>query len=70
MRISIDIKQQALASIQQFTAQSDDSRVIEEALREYIQLKTAIFLTKVVNGQTDYQMSNDEIEALFNFERI
>lgn len=31
---------------------------------------SAVFLTKIVNGHTDYQMSNDEIEALSNFERI
>ena len=70
MRITIEIDEKTLESVQHLTKQSKKSPAVANALDEYIRLKTAReFLTKVMEGKTDYSMSNDEIETLTNFDR-
>ncbi len=70
MRITIEIDEKTLESVQLLTKQTKKSPAVAEALDEYIRLKKAReFLTKVMEGKTDYTMSNEEIEALSNFDR-
>lgn len=70
MRITIEIDDKTLERVQQLTQQSKKSPAVADALAEYIRLKSAReFVAKVMEGKTDYSMTNDEIEALTMFDR-
>jgi hypothetical protein len=65
MRITIDIEEKKLHSILKFTGQAKKSPAVSQALDEFLQARAReAFLIKVMAGETDYGMSNDELEAL------
>ena len=65
MRITIDIDEQQLAAIQQATGITGKSpavrRVIEDHLEGFARRR---FLERVMAGETDYGLTNREIEDL------
>ncbi len=65
MRITIDIEEKKLRSILKLTRQTKKSPAVARALDEFLENRERqTFLAKVMAGNTDYRMSNDEIEAL------
>ena len=70
MRITIEIEDKKLKSILKWTGQRKKSPAVASALEEYLeQKKRQAFLTKVIEGGTDYRASNDEVEALASLDR-
>ena len=65
MRITIEIDEQQLAAIQQITGLTKKSpavrRVIEDHLAGQARKR---FLERVLEGKTDYSLTNDELEGL------
>ncbi len=65
MRITIDIDENKLRSIQKWTGEKKMSPAIAIALDEYLlQKQREAFLAKVEEGEVDYSASNDEVERL------
>lgn len=65
MRITVEIEEEKLRSILKLTRQTKKSPALSQALDEFIEHRERQdFLTKVMAGRTDYQMSNDEVEIL------
>ena len=71
MRITVDIESKKLQSILKLTKQTKKSPALALALDEFIQNRERQeFLDKVMAGKTEYAMSNDEIEALTDFNEL
>ena len=65
MRITVDIDEKRLQTILKLTRQSKKSPAVAQALDEFIENRQRDeFLAKVMAGETDYQMSNDQLEIL------
>lgn len=65
MRITVEIDENKMGSILKLTQQKKKSPALAMALDEYLEYKNRqAFLEKVMSGKTDYEMSNEEIEAL------
>lgn len=65
MRITVDIEDSKIESIQKWTRERKKSPAIAQALDEFIeQRQRQEFLAKVMAGETDYRASNDELESL------
>ncbi len=64
MRITVDIDESQLRTIQQATGQRKKSPAIRQALDEFVaERKRKQFLLKVMEGSVDYGLTNDELEA-------
>jgi hypothetical protein len=64
MRVTFEIDANDLRQIQQMTGQKKKSPAIHRALAEYVQLRTRrAFIEKALAGQTDYALTNEELEA-------
>ena len=64
MRITVDIDESQLRTIQQATGQRKKSPAIRQALDEFVaERKRKQFLLKVMEGRVDYGLTNDELEA-------
>lgn len=69
MRITLDIDADRLAQIQRLTGIRKQSPAVREALEQYIrEVERKKFLRKVLDGKTDYSLSNDELEALGDYD--
>jgi Arc/MetJ family transcription regulator len=63
MRVTIDIDARALKQIQKLTRQNKKSPAISEALTEFIRLRQKRqFVERVLSGQTDYTLTNQQLE--------
>jgi Arc/MetJ family transcription regulator len=64
MRITIDIDEEQLVRVQQATGIRKRSPAIRLAVDAFLQsLERQQFVRKVLEGRTDYTVSNDELEA-------
>jgi Arc/MetJ family transcription regulator len=69
MRITVDIDAKQLAKIQKETGSRKKSRAVRCAVGSYLEgLARRRFLRKVLDGGTDYALTNDEIEALGTYD--
>jgi len=65
MRITLEIDQDSFEEIQRATGASKKSQAIRRALEEFLREKRKqAFLEMVRRGETDYPMTNDELEAI------
>jgi hypothetical protein len=65
MRITVDIDESKMGTILKLTQQKKKSPALAMALDEFLEYKNRqAFLTKVMEGKTNYETSNEEIEAL------
>jgi len=64
MRITFEIDANALKEIQKITGQKKKSPAITSALTDYLRMREKrAFIEKALAGQTDYPLTNDELEA-------
>lgn len=64
MRVTIEIPAKDLQQIQKLTEQKKKSPAISRALSEFIRLhQKRQFLDRALSGQTDYGLTNEELEA-------
>jgi Arc/MetJ family transcription regulator len=64
MRITIDIDESNLAAVQQATGIRKRSPAIRRAVADYVRdLERKRFIRKVMEGKSDYALSNEELEA-------
>ena len=69
MRITVDIDEKQLTAIQRATGQRKKSPAIRQALDEFVEeRRRKRLLRKVLDGRTDYSLSNDELEALGTYD--
>ena len=69
MRITIDIDEKQLAGIQKETGIRKKSPAVRHALECYIRdMKKKRFLRKVMEGRSDYSLTNDQVEALGTYD--
>jgi len=65
MRITIEIDENSLSLIQQATGESKKSPAVQRALAAFLEeRRMQEFLKRVREGQTDFSMSNDELEGV------
>jgi GTP-binding protein EngB required for normal cell division len=70
MRITVDIDESKIYRIIKETGQKKKSPALAQALDEFLEnRKRKKFLVKVMDGKTDYAVSNEEIEDLWSLER-
>ncbi len=64
MRITIDVDASELRRIQKITGQKKKSPAVSQALTEFLKLQERQkFIERAVSGQTDFSMTNEELEA-------
>ena len=64
MRITVEIDDKHLASVQQATGIRKRSPALRRAIADYVKdLERKKFLRKVMEGKTDYSLTNEELEA-------
>ena len=65
MRITVDIDEAKLAAIQKATGIRKKSTAVRKAIDSYIdELQKQRFLMKVLEGRSDYSLTNEELEEL------
>ena len=70
MRITIDIDDKKLKEVIAATGKDKKSPAVGVALDEFLEnRRRQAFLDRVLAGKTDYQASNDEVEALSQLDR-
>jgi len=68
MRISVEVDAKRLQVIQRITGQKRKSTAINRALDDYLRLRQRLaFIEKALTGQTDYALSNDDLETFDEF---
>jgi Arc/MetJ family transcription regulator len=64
MRITIEIDANELKQIQKITGQRKKSPAVSRALADFLRMrKREAFIEKALAGQTDYALTNEQIEA-------
>lgn len=64
MRITVDLDEKDLASVQRATGIRKRSPAVRKAISDYVKdLEKKRFLTRVMDGKSDYALSNEELEA-------
>jgi hypothetical protein len=64
MRITFEIDANDLKEIQKITGQKKKSPAITRALADYLRMRERrAFIEKALAGQTDYALTNEELEA-------
>lgn len=64
MRITIDIDDKELKQIQTITGKNKKSPAVSRALEEFIrQHQRRRFVERALSGQTDFALTNEELEA-------
>ena len=64
MRITVDLDEKDIAVVRRLTGIRKKSPAVALAVQEFIRQKEReLFLKKVLAGETDYALSNDELEA-------
>jgi hypothetical protein len=70
MRITVEIEGNKMDAIRKWTGQRKKSPAIAQALDAFLeQQQRQAFLDRVMEGQTDYHASNDEVELLADLEQ-
>lgn len=70
MRITVEIEDSKIEAIQKWTNQKKKSPALAAALDEFLMNRQRQeFLARVMEGKTDYQASNDEVEEMAQLER-
>jgi metal-responsive CopG/Arc/MetJ family transcriptional regulator len=63
MRITVEIDEKQLDALRRYTGIQKKSPAVAEAIQEYIcQKEKEKFLKRVLNGDTDFQTANEQIE--------
>jgi len=69
MRITVDVDEKALARIQKLTGIRKRSPAVRHALEGYLrEFEKKRFLQDVLNGKTDYALTNAELEAMGTYD--
>ena len=69
MRVTIDIDAGALQKIQKLTGHKKKSPAVAQALAEFLrQRERQKFIERAMSGQTDFSLTNDELESLDVYE--
>ena len=69
MRVTLEIDAKELKEVQQLTGQKKKSPALSSAISAYIrQQRKRQFLERVMSGQTDYALTNRELEDRDVFE--
>jgi hypothetical protein len=69
MRVTIEVDASELKQIQKLTGQKKKSPAISQALSEFVrQQQKRQFIERALSGQTDYTLTNEELEARDNYE--
>jgi hypothetical protein len=64
MRITCDINANDLKQIQKITGQKKKSPAINRALADFLRMRQRqAFIEKALAGQTDYALTNEDLEA-------
>jgi len=64
MRITVDIEASELRRIQKVTGQKKMSPAVSRALSEFMKLQERQkFIERALSGQTDFALTNEELEA-------
>ena len=64
MRITIELDAENMKIIQKITGQKKKSPAVSHALSEFIQQhQRRQFIERVLSGQTDFSLTNQELEA-------
>lgn len=64
MRFTVDIAEKDLAAVQRATGIRKHSPAVRRAISEYVKaLEKKRFLQEVMEGKSDYTLSNEELEA-------
>ena len=64
MRITIEIDASDLKEIQKTTGQKKKSPAISQALAEYLRMQEKRrFIERALAGETDFSLSNEELES-------
>jgi ABC-type enterochelin transport system ATPase subunit len=64
MRITFEIDANDLKQIQKITGQQKKSPAVSRALADFLRMrKRQAFIEKVLAGQTDYALTNEDLEA-------
>jgi len=64
MRITIEIDANNLKKVQKITGQKKKSPAISRALADFLRMRERrAFIEKALAGQTDYPLTNEELEA-------
>ena len=64
MRITVDIDASDLKHIQKITGEKKKSPAISHALADFLRTQERrAFIEKALTGQTDYALTNEELEA-------
>ena len=70
MRVTLEIETRKLDAILKATKQKKKTPALARALDEFLEhRRRQDFLSKVHEGKTDYQASNDKIEKSFQLEQ-
>jgi len=69
MRLTIDIDAKVLRGIQKATGKRKCSPAVREALERYLrEREKRELLRKVLRGETDFGMTNEELEKLATYD--
>lgn len=64
MRITVELDAENMRQIQRITGQKKKSPAVSRALSEFIQQhRRRQFIERALTGQTDFSLSNEELEA-------
>jgi Arc/MetJ family transcription regulator len=64
MRITIDVAAGELKQIQKLTGQKKKSPAVSQALSEFLKLQgRQKFIERALSGDTDFSLTNEELEA-------
>ena len=64
MRITVDIDDKTMHSIQQATGVAKKSPAVSKALRDYLRgAQKRRLIGKVMEGKTDYSTTNEDLES-------
>jgi len=64
MRITVEIDAKELRLIQQATGQKKKSPAVSKALSDYLRMQQKrVFIGRALRGETNYSLTNDELEA-------
>ena len=69
MRFTIEMDADDMRRIQRITGKKKKSPAVRQALTEFLKLRERQeFVRRVLAGQTDYSLSNEQLEALDRYE--
>ena len=69
MRLTIDIDEKVLRGIQKATGKRKNSPAVREALERYLrERERRELLRKALSGESDFGMTNEELEKLATYD--